>query len=96
MQGKATYKDGKGLGDTNGVRELDESAAQKSGVDEGLGDPAGKVGGRAIDLGEVLSGESSSTVGTPSSVGVDNDLATGQTGITLGTTNDKEAGRLDL
>ena len=35
-------------------------------------------------------------MGTPATVGVDNDLTAGQTGVTLGTTNDEEARGLDL
>jgi len=38
-------EDGEGLCDANGVRELDEGAAGKAGLDERLGDPAGEVGG---------------------------------------------------
>lgn len=67
-------EDGEGLGDTDGVRELNEDAAGEASGDEGLGDPTGSVGGRTVDLGEVLSGESTTTVGTPTTVGVDNDL----------------------
>jgi hypothetical protein len=85
-----------GLGDTNGVRQLDESAAGELGVHQRLGDPAGQVGGRSVDLGEVLARESTTTVGPPATVGVDNDLATGETGITLGPADDEEARRLDL
>ena len=59
-------------------------------------DPAGRVGSGTVDLGEVLSGESTSTVGTPATVGVDDDLAASETGITLGTTDDEAAGGLDL
>ena len=88
--------DGEGLGNTNGVRELDKAAAGEASGNEGLGDPAGKVGSRAVDLGEVLAGEGTTTVGTPATVGVDNDLAAGQTGVTLGTTNDELARGLDL
>jgi hypothetical protein len=84
------------LSDTNGVRELDEGAAGKAGSDQGLGDPSADVGSRAVDLGEVLAGEGTTTVGTPAAVGVDDDLAAGQTGITLGATNDEEARGLDL
>ena len=87
---------GEGLGNTDGVRELDESTAGQLGGDERLGDPARKVGSRTVDLGVVLTGESTTTVGSPASVGVDNDLTTGQTGITLGSTNDEEARGLDL
>ena len=35
-------------------------------------------------------------MGTPSSVGVDDDLATSQTSITLGSTDDEAARGLDL
>ena len=88
--------DREGLSDTNGVRELHERTARELGVDERLGDPAGEVGGRPVDLGEVLAGEGTATVGTPATVGVDNDLATGETGVTLGTTDDEETRGLDL
>lgn len=88
--------DGKGLSNTNGVGELDKGTAGKAGVDQRLGDPATDVGSGTIDLGEILTGESTATVGTPATVGVDNDLAAGQTGVTLRTTNDEETRGLDL
>lgn len=86
----------KGLGNTDGVGELDERTTGQLGVDERLGDPASKVGSGAVDLGVVLSGESTTTVSTPTTVGVDNDLTASKTGITLGTTDDEETGGLDL
>ena len=88
--------DGEGLGDTDGVRELDEGTAGEAGGDERLGDPAADVGSRAIDLGEVLAGESTTTVSAPAAVGVDDDLAAGETGIALRATDDEQAGGLDL
>lgn len=88
--------DGEGLSDTNGVRELDEGATAETSGNEGLGNPSTEVGSRSVDLGEILAGESTTTVGTPATVGVDDDLTAGQTSITLGTTNDEEAGGLDL
>lgn len=88
--------DRQGLRNTDGVRELDEATAGEAGGDERLGDPAADVGSRSVDLGEVLAGEGTTAVGTPAAVGVDDDLAAGETGITLGTTNDEEAGGLDL
>lgn len=88
--------DGEGLGNANGVRKLDEGTTGQAGGNERLGDPAGKVGGRAVDLGEVLAREGTTTVSTPATIGVDDDLASGQAGVTLGATNDEEAGGLDL
>lgn len=89
-------KDGQGLSDANGVRQLDQGATGKAGSDQGLGDPTGQVGGGTIDLGEVLAGEGTTTVGTPATIGVDNDLTARQTGVTLGTADDEEARWLDL
>jgi hypothetical protein len=89
-------EDGERLGNTDGVRKLDQAAADETGGNERLGDPTGEVSGGSVDLGVILSGESTSTVGTPSTVGVDDDLTASQTGVTLWTTNDEETGRLDL
>lgn len=89
-------EDGQGLSDTDGVGQLDQGAAGKAGGDQGLGNPAGQVGGGTVDLGEVLAREGTTTVGTPATVGVDNDLTTSQTGVTLRTTDDEEARWLDL
>ncbi len=88
--------DREGLRDTDGVGELDESAAGEAGGNKGLGDPAADVGGGSVDLGEVLAGEGTTTVGTPATVGVDDDLSAGETGVTLGATDDEETGGLNL
>jgi hypothetical protein len=89
-------KEGEGLGDTNGVRQLDERTAGELGVNERLGDPARKVCSGTVDLGVVLAGEGTTTVGSPTTVCVDDDLAASQTGITLGSTDDEETGGLDV
>jgi hypothetical protein len=65
-------KDGKGLGDGDGVADLDEAAVCQACGDERLGDPAGRVRGTPVDLGRVLSAESTAAMGAPSAVGVDN------------------------
>jgi hypothetical protein len=84
------------LGDTNGVRELDKSTTGKTSSNQGLGDPAADIGSGTIDLGEILAGESTTTVGTPATIGINDDLTAGKTGVTLGTTDDEEARGLDL
>ena len=84
-------KDGKRVRDTDGVRQLDKSTFAKSTGNEGLGNPTGGVGGRTIDLGGVLSGEGSSSVGSPSTVSVDDDLTAGEAGISVGSSNDEAA-----
>lgn len=51
---------------------------------------------RPVDLGPILSREGSSSVSAPSTVRVDDDLASGETGVTLGTSDDEPARRLDV
>lgn len=86
---RGTYKDGEGFGNTNSVRELDECTASKTSSNEGLGDPTSGVRSRTINLREILSGESATTMGTPTTVGINDDLTPGQAGITLRSTNDE-------
>lgn len=81
--------DGHGLLDADGVGDLYDDAASESGGDERLGDPAAGVGGGSVDLGQILSGEGASTVGAGSSVGVNLELASSDTGITHGTSDDE-------
>jgi hypothetical protein len=89
-------KDGERLCDTDGVGELHECAAGEFGMDKGLGNPAGEVGRGAVDLGEILAGEGTTSVSSPSSVCVDDNLSAGQTSVTLWSTDDEESRGLDL
>lgn len=88
--------DGQGLGDTDGVRQLDEGTTGEAGGDQRLGDPPTDVRSGTVDLAVVLAGEGTTTVGAPATVGIDNDLPAGETSVTLGTANDEAARRLDL
>ena len=88
--------DGQGLSNANGIRQLDKRSPGEAGSNQGLGDPASDVGGGSVDLGEILAGEGATTVSTPTTVGVDDDLAASQTSISLGSANDEKAGGLDL
>lgn len=84
------------LGNTDGIRELDQAAVSEAGSDERLGDPASGVGSRAVDLGRVLAREGTATVGTPAAVRVDDNLAASEAGIALGPANDEAAGRVQM
>ena len=66
------------LGDADGVGELHLAALGQAGGDDVLGDVAGHVGGRAVDLRGVLAAEGAAAVPAPAAVGVDDDLAAGQ------------------
>lgn len=81
--------DGERRGYSNGVADLDKNPLAESGCDEGLGDPPGNIGTRAIYLAGILSGESTTTMGTPSTVAVNNNLAASETCISLWSTNDE-------
>ena len=48
------------------------------------------------DLGGVLPRERSSSVGTPPAVGVDDDLAAGETGVAVGATDDEPPGGVEV
>jgi hypothetical protein len=85
-------ENGQRLSDTDGVGNLNQAAAAETSSNEGLGDPTGSIGSRAINLGGILSGEGTTTVSSPTTIGVDDDLTASKTGITLGTT-DNEAAR---
>jgi hypothetical protein len=61
-------EDGEGLSDTNGVGELDKGTASELSADKRLGNPTSDVSGRSVDLGVVLSGESTTTVSTPTTL----------------------------
>lgn len=88
--------DGERVGDTNGVGELDADTVAEVVGHEGLGDPAGGVGGGTVDLGAVLAGEGTASVGAPTSVGVDDDLSAGEAGVTVGSADDEAAGGVDV
>lgn len=82
--------------DTNSVGNLYESSVAESSCDKRFGDPAGSVSCATIDLGWVLSGESSTTMGTPSSVCVDDDLAASKSGISVWSTAGKASGWVEM
>jgi hypothetical protein len=75
---------------------LDEGTASEFGVDEGLGDPSSKVGSGTIDFGVIFAGESTATVSSPTTIGVDDDLAACQASITLRAADNEESRRLNL
>jgi hypothetical protein len=59
-------------------------------------DPPCSVGGRTVDLGEIFSGEGTSTVRAPATIRVNDDLSASQASITLRTANNESSRRLNL
>src|SRR5690606_5328305 len=78
------------------VGELDLAAAGELGRDHVLGDVAGVVGRRAVDLGRVLAAERAAAVPGHAAVGVDDDLAPGQARVALGAADHEASGRVDV
>ena len=83
--------DREGLGDADGVRDLEQAAAGEAGGHDRLGGLAGNVSAGAVDLGGVLSGEGAAAVGAPAAVGVDDDLAAREAGVSVGAADDEAA-----
>ncbi len=72
------------VGNTNSVGDLDLDLVGQAGSPQFLGNPTGGIRGGTIDLGRVLAGERATAVVGGASVGVDDDLAAGQTGVGRG------------
>jgi len=79
--------DGEWIGEANGVGYLDEASVGETVGNNGLGDVSSVVGGRSVDLRLILSGESTSTVWAPSTIGIDDNFSTSETGISGWTSN---------
>ena len=85
-----------GLGDTDSVGELHLADIRQAGGDDILGDIARHVGGAAIDLAGILAAEGAASVTASTSVGVNDDLASGQTRICGRAALDEVPGRVDV
>src|SRR5688500_2408614 len=84
------------LGDADGVRDLHLAAAGQARSDDVLRDPPRRVAGGAIDLAGVLAAEGAAAVPPHAAVGVDDDLAAGEAGITLRPADDEAPRRVDV
>src|SRR5579859_1668558 len=78
------------------IGELQRAAVGETRRDDVLGDVARRISRRAIDLGRILAGEGAAAMRGRAAIGVDNDLAAGQAGIAVGTTDVELAGRIDV
>ena len=88
--------EGQRLGDADRIGDLDGAALGKAGGDHILREIARDIGGRTIDLGRVLAAERAAAMGRRAAIGVDDDLAAGQAGVPVRTTDFEAAGRVDV
>src|SRR5437764_869652 len=68
-------------GDADGIGDLDLATAGGASGDDVLGHPPGRIRGRAVDLARVLAREGTAAVPGGAAVGVDDDLAAGETRV---------------
>ena len=71
------------IGDTDRIGDLDRAALGKAGRDHVLGEIARCVSSRTIDLGRILAGKGAAAVGRVTAVGIDDDLAAGETAVAV-------------
>ena len=90
------HEHGQRVGHTDGVGQLHQASVGKAGSHKGLGDPTGSVGGGSVHLGGILTGEGSTTVGTPATISINDDLSAGQTSITVGATDHEATGGVQV
>jgi len=86
---------GEGMSQTDSVSDLHEAPLAKFGVNQGSGNPSGGISRGSVDLGGVLSGESASSVGSPSAVGIDDNLSSSQSCVSVRSANDEFSGGVD-
>lgn len=89
-------KDREGLGNADGVRDLDEATTSEARGDHGLGYPTSGVCSRAIYLGWILAREGTTTVSAPATISINDDLTASDTSITLRTANDEASRRVKV
>merc|ERR1719491_410624 len=84
------------LRDTDCVRELHQYALAETTLDERLGHLPADVSGRPVDLRRVLAGESTTAVGTPTAVSINDNFPASEAGIALRATNDELPRGVDM
>ena len=90
------HEDRNGLGNADGIGQLDFTTTGKTGGHDVFGHIARHVAGGTIDFGGILAGERATTMTAHATVGVDDDFTAGQTTVTLRTTDDETARRVDV
>src|SRR5580704_3850642 len=87
---------GNGLGDADGIGQLDFYFRGQAGGYEILRDVARHVAGGAVNFCGVFAGQSATAVTAVTAVGVHDNFASGEAGIAHGTAGDEAAGGIDV
>ena len=81
---------------TDGIADLYQHLVGNTGSHHVLGNMTCRICCGAVYLRRVLSRESTSTMGTLSTIGINDNLTTRQTSVSMGTTNDELTRRVDI
>lgn len=79
----------KRLNDTNRVGNLNKAAACEAGRNKRLGSETTHVRRTAVHLARILTGESTATVRSPATIGIDDNLATREASISMRSSDDE-------
>ena len=81
---------------TNGISDLDFTAAGQTGSNDVFGNVSCSIGSGTIHLRRIFSGKCSTSMTSHSSIGVNDDFASCQSTISLGSSNFKDSSRVDV
>src|SRR5215471_5972489 len=84
------------LGHADGIGELDGAAIGETGSHDVLGEVARGVGGRAVNFGGILTGKGAPAMRSRSAIGIDDDLATGEPAIPIGSADEELTRGIDV
>ena len=84
--------DGYRMSHTNGIGQLDLALVCQAGCHNVLGNIPGCIGSGAVHLGRVLTREGAAAMTTIAAIGVHDDLASGQTAVTMRAAYNKASG----
>merc|ERR1719499_77797 len=90
------HEQGQWLRNPDRIGELHQCTLAQATLHHGLGHLPADVSGRPVNLRRILAGESATAMGTPTTVGINDNLAAGESGITLGAANDELPGGVDV
>src|SRR5262249_16288591 len=93
---KRVYEDADRLGDADGIGQLYFATFRQAGSDGVFSDVTRDIGSRAIHLGGIFAGEGAAAVPAHATVGIHDDLASGQAGIAHGAADYEAAGGIDV
>ena len=85
-----------GTSHTNSIRHLHQHFVSHTGCHQVLGNMTGCISGTTVYLTGVLTGESATTVSTFTTVGIYDNLASRQTGISVRSADNELSGRINV